>query len=164
LLTAAVGDGVYNTLMAVHVLMAVVWVGGGLMLTLQAERAKHETNSANFVDVAMSAEFWSTRVFIPAALLLFLCGLGMVMHGHVGFSKPFVDIGLAAWLLSFAIGTGFLGPQGGKVKALYASSGGEISDVMVARVNRILTVARVDLAILLTVVVVMVVKPGGGLP
>lgn len=164
MLTGALGDGVYNSLMAVHVLMAVAWVGGGLMLTMQAERAKRSSKTAAYVDVAMSAEFWSTRVFIPAAVILFGCGLGMVFDGHVGFGKPFVDVGLSAWLLSFAIGGAFLGPQGGKVKALYETSRGEISDAMVARVDRILTVARVDLVVLLAVIVVMVVKPGGGLP
>lgn len=163
MLTAALGDGVYNGLMAVHVLMAVVWVGGGLMITMQAERAKRARDNAEFVDVAMSAEFWGTRVFIPASVVLLGCGLAMVFRGHVGFSKPFVDVGLTAWFLSFVIGSGFLGPQGGKVKAMFETSGGEITEAITARVNRILTVARVDLVILLAVVIVMVTKPGGGI-
>jgi hypothetical protein len=147
--------------MAIHVVMAVVWVGGGLMLTMQAERAKQSRNNAEFVKVAMSAEFWATRVFIPSAVILIGCGLGMAFDGHL-FSKPFVAIGLTGWVISFLAGVGFLGPQGGQVAKLVEAGGGAIDDGILARVNRILVVARIDLVILLAVVVCMVVKPGGG--
>jgi hypothetical protein len=163
MLVGAVDDALYKTLMAVHVLMAVTWVGGGLMLTMQAEKAKRSRDNQEFVKVAMSAEFWATRVFIPSAFILLACGLGMVFDGHIGFSKPFVDIGLTGWILSFAIGTGFLGPQGGKVGKLVAAGGGAVDEAILARVNRILVVARVDLVILLLIVVNMVVKPWGSI-
>lgn len=164
MLTATVGDGLYNALMAVHVLMAVVWVGGGLMLTMQAERARRMQGTSEYVAVAMSAEFWATRVFIPSSIVLLGCGLGMVFDGHIGFSKPFVDIGLTGWFISFLLGSAFLGPQSGQVRGLVTAGGGTIDDTVVARVNRILWVARIDLVILLLVIVNMVVKPGGGLP
>lgn len=162
-ITGLVDDGLYRGLLTAHVLMAVVWVGGGLMLTLQAERAKRAADHGEFVKVAMSAEFWATRVFIPASIILLGCGIGMVTDGHIGFSKPFVDVGLAGWAVSFLIGTTFLGPQGGQVQKLVTAGGGTIDELVLARVNRILWVARVDLLILVLIVVNMVVKPGGGI-
>ena len=155
-------DGGYHALLAVHIVAAMVWVGGGILITLQAERARQARDDDEYVSVAVGAEFWGTRVFIPASLVLLGCGLGMVGVGHIGFGKPFVDIGLAGWTLSFLIGSAFLGPQGGKVKELLAADG-SVTPLVIARVNRILWVARVDLVILLVVVVSMAVKPGGGL-
>lgn len=102
------------------------------------------------------------RVFIPGSLVLLACGLGMVAEGHIGFSKPFVDIGLVGWAVSFVTGAAFLGPQGAKVGELVTAGGGVVTEACITRLNRILLVARIDLVILLAVVVNMVVKPGGG--
>ncbi len=159
---AVLDDAGYRTLLALHIITAMVWVGGGVLLTLQAERARRARDEDEYVKVAMGAEFWGTRVFIPSSIVLLACGLGMVSIGHVGFGKPFVDVGLAGWALSFLIGSAFLGPQSGKVKELLGADG-SITPLVVGRVNRILWVARADLVILLAVVVNMAVKPGGGL-
>lgn len=158
---AVIDDALYHSLMTVHVLMAVAWIGGGLMITLQAERSRQAHDEAELVKTAITADFWATRVFIPSAVVLFLCGVGMVIDGHIGFGKPFVDIGLAGWLVSMGLGSGFLGPQGKTVGQLVDAGGGTIDAAILARVNRILWVARVDLVILLFVIVNMVVKPGG---
>ncbi|HZU78593.1 MAG TPA: DUF2269 family protein [Acidimicrobiales bacterium] len=158
----AVDDGLYRALMAVHVVMAVAWVGGGLMLTMQAERGRRAGDETEMAKVALSADFWAKRVFIPASLVLLACGLGMVADGHIGFSKPFVDIGLAGWAVSFVLGAAFLGPQGAQVGELVTAEGGVVTEACMAKLNRILLVARVDLVILLLVIVNMVVKPGGG--
>ena len=39
-LLGAVDDGGYKALLAIHILCAIAWVGGGIMITLQAERAR----------------------------------------------------------------------------------------------------------------------------
>lgn len=158
---AVIDDALYHSLMTIHVLMAVVWIGGGLMITLQAERSRQAGDEAELVKTAMSADFWATRVFIPSSVVLFLCGIGMVIDGHIGFGKPFVDVGLVGWVISMGLGSGFLGPQGKAVGQLVDANGGTIDVAIRQRVNRILWVARVDLVILLFVIVNMVVKPGG---
>lgn len=158
---AVIDDALYHSLMTIHVLMAVAWIGGGLMITLQAERSRQAHDEAELVKTAISADFWATRVFIPSAVVLFLCGVGMVIDGHIGFGRPFVDIGLVGWLVSMGLGSGFLAPQGKKVGQLLDAGGGTVDAAIVQRVERILWVARVDLVILLFVIVNMVVKPGG---
>ena len=161
---AVINDALYHSLMTIHVLMAVAWIGGGLMITLQAERSRQAHDEAELIKTAITADFWATRVFIPASIVLLLCGIGMVVDGHIGFSKPFVDVGLAVWLVSLGLGSGFLGPQGKKVGQLVDAGGGTIDAAILARVDRILWVARVDLVLLVFVIVNMVIKPGGGLP
>ena len=164
---SAVDDGGYKTLLTVHILCAIAWVGGGIMITLQAERARVARNETELVNVVKQADFFATRMFIPLALVLLGMGFGMIAVGHIGFNHPFVMIALTGWALSFLIGAGFLGPQSGKVKKLVAAAAnGAVVDVpaeAMARINRIVLVARLDLLILALVVVNMVVKPGGGI-
>ena len=116
LLAAATTSGGYKAFMTVHVLAAIVWLGGGFLITAQAERARRAKNEDDLVAVAISADYWATHLFIPTALVLLACGFGMIGTGHLGFAHPFIDIGLAGWAVSFAIGAGFLGSQSGQVK------------------------------------------------
>ena len=166
-IVGAVDDGGYKALLAVHILCAIAWVGGGIMITLQAERARVAKNETELVNVVKQADFFATRMFIPLSLVLLGVGLGMIAVGHIGFNHPFVMIALTGWALSFLIGSGFLGPQSGKVKKLVgAATDGASIDVpaeAMARIRKIVLVARLDLVILALVVINMVVKPGGGI-
>lgn len=166
-LVGAVDDGGYKALLSVHILCAIAWIGGGLMITLQGERARLAKNEAELVNVVKQADFFATRMFIPLSIVLLGVGVGMIAVGHIGYNHPFVMIGLGGWALSFLIGAGFLGPQSGKVKNLVAAGAdGAVVDVpaeAMARIKRIVLVARLDLLILALVVINMVVKPGGGI-
>jgi hypothetical protein len=166
-LLGAVDDGGYKALLTIHILCAIAWVGGGIMITLQAERARAAKNETELVNVVKQADFFATRMFIPLSIVLLGVGLGMIEVGHIGFSHPFVMVALTGWALSFLIGAGFLGPQSGKVKKLLAVTGDgaevNVPAVALARIDRIVLVARLDLVILAVVVVNMVVKPGGGI-
>jgi len=153
--------GLYKAIMTVHVIAAIVWLGGGTFFTLEAERAKLARNDKELATLASTAEFWATRLFIPSSIVLILCGFGMIGVGHLGFTKPFIDIGLVGWVISFGLGTGFLGPQGGKVKVMLEASGGEVTEAIRSRILRILLVARVDIVILFLVAGCMVVQPWG---
>jgi uncharacterized membrane protein len=165
-LLGAVDDGGYKALLAIHILCAIAWVGGGIMITLQAERARLAKNEPELLNVVEQADFFATRMFIPLALVLLGVGFGMVAVGNIGFNHPFVMIALGGWAVSFLIGAGFLGPQSGKVKKLAAAAAGgmevDVPAEAMARINKIVLVARVDLVILALVVINMVVKPGGG--
>ena len=162
LFSTTTGSAGYKTFMTIHVLSAIVWLGGGFMITAQAERAKRASKDEDLVAVAISADYWATHLFIPVSLVLLVCGFGMIGTGHLGFSHPFIDIGLVGWVVSFAIGAGFLGPQSGQVKTLAAASNGAATPEILGRVDRILMVARIDMVILLAVAAVMVIQPGGG--
>ena len=163
----AVDDGGYKALLTVHILCAIPWVGSGIMITLQAERARVAKNETELVNVVKQADFFATRMFIPLSLVVLGVGLGMIAVGHVGFNHPLVMIALTGWALSFLIGAGFLGPQSEKAKKLVAvaanGSGVDVPAEAMARIRRIVLVARLDLVILALVVINMVVKPGGGI-
>jgi len=162
LLASSTDSAGYKTFMTIHVLSAIVWLGGGFLITAQAERAKRAKNDEDLVAIAISADYWTTHLFIPVAFVLLVCGFGMIGTGHVGFSHPFIVIGLTGWAASFALGVGFLGPQSRQVKQLAAASKGVVTPEILGRVDRILMVARIDMVILLVVAAVMVIQPGGG--
>jgi hypothetical protein len=100
------------------------------------------------------------RVFIPASLILFLAAIAMMVNLHWAWNQNWIVLGLIAFGLSFVLGAGFLGPEGGRIAELIAQQGPD-SPAVQARIRRILTISRCELIVLLTVIVNMVVKPVG---
>ena len=63
--------------------------------------------------------------------------------------------------LSIVAGAGFLGPESGRIGKLMDERGDDDAEVR-RRINRIFLVSRIELALLVSVVLVMALKPGAG--
>ena len=100
------------------------------------------------------------RVFIPATWLLLLAAIGMMVNLHLSWGQNWIVLGLVAFVASFAVGAGFLGPESGRIAKVIERDGPESSEAQ-ARIRRILLISRCELVVLLTVIVNMVVKPVG---
>ena len=72
----------------VHVTGAVLWVGGGLTLTILALRAERSSEPAEMAMIARQAAFVGERVFAPVGLLVLLAGIGMVVNLHWAGEPP----------------------------------------------------------------------------
>jgi cytochrome bd-type quinol oxidase subunit 1 len=72
----------YSTVEALHVLIAIVWVGGALMIQLFAFRILKETDDDRIAKFAKDAEFISMRTFVPASLILVALGFVLMHQGH----------------------------------------------------------------------------------
>lgn len=148
----------YEWLMSAHVLAAVMWVGGNVMLTLLA------LMTIGLRDPVRLAQFVKQVAFLGAAYIPILSlmvvgfGFGMVENGDLGYSPTWIQIGIAGWVASFALGAGFLGPTSKKIDKLIQSRGAEDAQVQ-ALIGRMLLVARIDVVILLFVVFDMTAKP-----
>ena len=59
-------------LLFVHVSMAIIWIGGGLMMQLFGVRASMSGEPARMAAVGEDIEWIANRLFIPASLLAFL--------------------------------------------------------------------------------------------
>jgi hypothetical protein len=70
-----------------------------------------------------------------------------------------VSVGLVVWILAAVTGAAFLGPESGRIAKVVATEGAE-STAARRRIDRILLISRVELALLLVVVFMMVVKLG----
>jgi uncharacterized membrane protein len=142
----------------VHVTGAVLWVGGGLTLTILALRAERSSDPAEMATIARQAAFAGERVFAPVGLLVLLAGIGMVVNLHWGWGTSWIVIGLVGYAITFLTGLLVLGPQAKRIGKLIETVGADAAETQAA-IRRILLIARVDEGVLLLVVAAMVLKP-----
>jgi uncharacterized membrane protein len=145
---------------SVHVLAAVVWVGGALMIQLFALRALAAPNKARQAEFSADAEWVGMRVFIPTTIVLLLAAVGVMQNGHWSWSTLWVDFALVVFFASFAVGAGFLGPESGRLAVIIEAEGPESPNAL-ARIRRILLISRIECVFLFGVIWDMVVKPTG---
>jgi uncharacterized membrane protein len=150
----------YTFFKSVHVIAAVIWVGGAATIQLFALRTLATNDGRRQAEFAKDAEVIGMRTFTPASIVLFLAAIGMMVNAHWPWGQNWTVLGLVAFGLSFAIGAGFLGPESGRLAKLVAAEGPE-SPAVTARIRRILMVSRAELVVLLVVIWNMVVKPVG---
>jgi uncharacterized membrane protein len=150
----------YTFFKSIHVICAVVWVGGATVIQAYAFRILATGDGRRQADFAKDSEIVGMRLFTPASLILFLAAIGMMVNAHWSWGQNWVILGLLAFGLSFAIGAGFLGPESGRLAKLIDAEGPD-SPAVQARIRRILAVSRAELVVLLTVIWNMVVKPTG---
>jgi len=148
----------YNTLLFLHILLTVIWVGGGITIQWLALRVLRRGPEA-IADFSSDIAWAGMRVFMPASGLLFLVGVPMVAWGPWDFTQTWVLIGIAGFLLTFITGAALLGPTSKKLSELIKTNG--VEDPGVAPlVKKLLTISRVDMIVLVIVIWDMAFKPG----
>ncbi len=148
----------YATWKALHVLMAIIWVGGALMIQLFAFRILKESDEQRIAAFTKDVEYIGMRTFIPASLVLVVLVLVLVHMGHWGFHF-WVIVALVVWAASFVSGAAFLGPESGRIGRLIEERGGIDAEVRM-RIERILLHSRVELMLIAVIAMDMVLKPG----
>ena len=149
----------YEFLLTVHVLAAVIWVGGGLAMHILGRRALASGDGQRIYEFSKEINAVAPRLYAPTSLILLIAGIFLVNEAGYEFSQLWVILGLVAWLFSFVVGVGYYGPQDKKLQALVAEKGPTDPGVA-ANVKTALAVNTVELVILLLVVVDMTTKPG----
>ena len=149
----------YDWFLALHILAAVIWVGGAAtqqVFAIQAQRSNDPQRMANF---AADSEWIGTHIYLPSSLVLLGAGITLVIIGHWGFTTLWVVLGILGFLFSVVTGAAFLGPESKRLKALIEERGP--TDTQVAeRIKRIFLISRIENIVLLLVVIDMAVKPG----
>lgn len=146
----------YELLLFVHVAMAVIWVGGGLMMQFFGLRAVASGDPTRLGTLGEDIEWIANRVFIPGSLLAFLSGVLLVVESDAyGFGDDWIVIALALYATTFFAGLLFLGPESGRVGKLTAEGSPEAG----RRTMRLIFLARLDLALLWLIIYDMTVKP-----
>jgi uncharacterized membrane protein len=147
----------YTFLLFVHIALAIVWIGGGLMMQffgIRAMLAGPERLAAFGADV----EWVGMRVLTPASLLAFVSGILLVFEGPWSFGDDWIVIGLALFAVTFFAGMLFFGPESGRLGKLIQAQGVESPEVQ-ARMGRLILFSRFDLVVLFLIVFDMAVKP-----
>jgi len=148
----------YEWFKTVHVLAVVMWVGGGVTLTLLALMTIALRDPVRLVQFTREAAFLGGTYFPPLSLMVVGFGFGLVEKGDFGYDLAWVQIGIAGWAASFVAGAGFLGPQSKRLAKMLEDRPPEDAGVQ-ALIQRILLVARLDSVLLLFITLDMVAKP-----
>jgi uncharacterized membrane protein len=156
--SAAVQNNWYSLFKAVHVLFAVIWVGGGVSIMIHAIRAQTSRDPEGIVTVAKQAAFMGEKVFAPVGLVTFLMGIAMMINTSWGWGHFWIIAGLIGYASTFIIGIGVLSPTAKKIDAS-AEKNGPTHPETIALIERIMLIARFDVAVLMLVVLDMVTKP-----
>jgi hypothetical protein len=147
----------YTALLSIHVLAAVIWVGGASMSQVLAIRANRSNDGGRIVTLLGDVEFVGTRIFLPASLVIVGTGIAMIANGDLDV-ETWIVLGLVAWGISAATGAAFLGPETGRIAKIVEREG-QGSAAALARIKRIFLVSRIELLLLVLIVFDMVLKP-----
>jgi len=149
---------VYELVLYIHVLSAIIWVGGAFFAQVLLFRATRSSDPTDLPRLGAYLDYLGIRVFLPAAIVLFIAGLILVVQ-RFSFSQLWISISMLLWLVSVLVGALYLGPRSGKVGALFAAEG-PTSVAGRAGLARILLVSRLELVSFAIIVALMTFKPG----
>lgn len=150
----------YDVVKYIHILAAIIWVGGAAYAQFYAIRAQRSPDPMDVVRFMKNAEWIGTRVFLPASLVVILAGAYMTID-RWSFSQAWITIAIALWLVSAISGAVYLGPRL-KRAAEIAGAEGPTAPAYLALTSRLLLVSRIELLSFAIIVGLMVFKPGVG--
>lgn len=149
----------YELFKTIHVLAAAAWVGGVVVSQVHGAWVARRDRPEDFVHFIDLQAWLGNRYFAPLAVLTIAAGIAMVVQSGWNFSDTWILIGIALWVLSVAVGAGYLGPQSEKIRAGLVA-GGPPEAALQQRIDRVKFVSQADMVVLVLVVVDMVIKPG----
>ncbi|MEO5884881.1 MAG: DUF2269 family protein [Candidatus Limnocylindrales bacterium] len=148
----------YQVLLYIHIVCAIIWVGGAFYTQLLAIRVGRSDDPSDLPKLGRHIAFLGMRVFLPASILLFVAGLVMVAQ-QWSFGQLWVSVAMALWIVSALTGALYLGPRTEKIAALFEAEG-PASTAGRALLARVFLVARLELVSFAVVLALMVFKPG----
>ena len=95
----------YDWLRFLHVLAAMVWVGGGVMLAVTAARVLRDPDPAAVGRFTGSLRVLGPRVLAPATVAVLGLGIGLVVESDAwDFGQLWVQLGLGLFAAAFLVG------------------------------------------------------------
>ncbi len=148
----------YELWLFLHVTAAIVWIGGAATIQVFGVRTKRAADPAKTVLFARNVSWTIMNVFLPAALLVFVSGVGLTVNGDWDWGEPFIVFGLVAGIAVSLVAFGFLGKALGAAGARLEAEGPSPRSVFASETS---SGSRAScLAVLLAIVFMMTVKLG----
>ncbi|BAV48519.1 hypothetical protein MLTONO_3616 [Mesorhizobium loti] len=146
----------YSIVKFLHIVSAILWVGGGFVLFLLGVLAERAGNIADKLQAMRASGQLGGCFFAPMSMLTLIFGLIMCSF-WVGFSDLWIIIGLVGYATTFSIGMFIFKPTGERMGAMIAKEG--VTPAALAIGQRMMSAARFDYAVMLVIVADMVLKP-----
>lgn len=146
----------YTTLKFVHVIAAIVWVGGAVtltMLSMQLSRARDGQGQSALGQIARS---YGMRVLGPAAGLTLLAGIGTTVFAGFKMNSLWIIWAFVVILLSTVGRMTLMRAMGQRIGVLMASGDAQARSTVQ---NRMLLLDVVNVLLLISVVWAMIAKP-----
>jgi uncharacterized membrane protein len=148
----------YSAFKAIHVLAAIIWIGGGTLLVILGAMAVRKNDPEEMATVARQAAMVGQKIFAPAGGIVVLMGVAMMANADFEWGQFWIVAGLIGYAITFFTGTAVLAPLAKKIVVTTEDKGAAAPET-IALVKRLLLIARFDVMMLVLVVVDMVVKP-----
>jgi uncharacterized membrane protein len=147
----------FTTVKFVHILLAIAAVGFNASYAVWLQRAARAPEHLGFA--LPGVKFLDDRVANPAYGLLLLSGLAMVVVGHLSLTTFWIAAALILWLLAMGVGLLLYTPTLRRQIEALEAHGPESAEYRA--LNGRGTVVGVGTSVVvLTIVVLMVFKPG----
>lgn len=138
-----------------HIAASLVWVAGGVSTVLTGITRKARASADEQVAQLRSLTFLGIYLFFPAMIIAVGSGLALVMTSPDGW-QPFAVLGLIGVAATLAFNALTLHPIGRRAVAVAKDRGTIAALVELKRFSRL---AKFDLALRISVVGVMMIKP-----
>jgi uncharacterized membrane protein len=144
--------------LAIHVVAAVIWVGGDVTLTTLGIVFERRGEGDTLAALGRMGTWIGTRVYTPALFVVIAFGIALMHEGNIDWGQFWVIFGLIGWTIAGTIGVGFVGPELGRIDEA-ARTHGPQSDEVMRRVKRLFMIFRFDTALLILIVLDMAARP-----
>lgn len=147
----------YELLLTLHILGAGLYLGSLATFTVIGHRAL-ATDRATFGWFQGAGGSWAAKAHPAAATVILIAGILMVIDADLSFGETWITLALVGWLVLGAIGGGIVGSTAGKLGAGMEERGGFVDEHR-PLAERMLLWSRIELALLVVVITIMVAKP-----
>jgi hypothetical protein len=144
----------YEFLLFVHVSCAVVWIGGAFIFQIYGTVLLRLGDNRQIGDFAGNAGRIGERVFMPAALLVILAGVGLMIDGDWPWGRLWVIWALVTFAGTFVVGLFYIAPMAKRLPVVGSGTpeGQEL-------IRKMFSHFRIDLVFLFSIVFAMTIKP-----
>ena len=150
----------YELLLFVHISAAIVWIGAGLLIQVQAARANKIDYRDNLKRILDDVNGLTFSVFIPSSLTVVVFGVLLVIQSDAWeFDQLWIVLGLLGYFATFGTGVAVLRPRSERLAEAIEQEG--FSARVIKQMRELLVLGRIDFVVLTLVVFNMVVKPTG---
>ncbi len=148
----------YELLKYIHILAAMVWVGGAFTLQVYGIFVSRSSEPDAIARFGRDVSIVGGRLFPIASIVLLIAGVLMVFQ-RWSFGQAWILIALVLWIVSLLVGALYIGPRSGKIGELFAAEG-PTSAAGKALMGQVFLVSRLELVSFAVIVFLMVFKPG----
>jgi uncharacterized membrane protein len=144
-------------LLFIHILAAMVWLGGGLILTAIGARIRRSGDDSSIAEFGRTMAYVGPRVLTPAVLAVLVTGIWLVLDNSAWeFGQLWLQVAVGLFAVAFLIGAVYLSRLGGQ---LQESDQDRTSNDPLQVLGRWMTGYGLVLGILLVILWDMVFKP-----